>query len=195
MDQQPPISIPFVAQRWQEENTNKATLTKNPSTSSSSFLSLKQQRHSRQRLTLRRWMNILPIRFFSFCIVIFCIPSGMFLEPHGERLSHEERRSMRNLFLKRFGLEPLADVISKGDVIRPHRRQPRSILSETNLPLPKYIWDIYEKHASGELPYETIRHFLPVSLQTIQENRLLLTYNLTAMGRNPEGVILIENYR
>ena len=98
--------------------------------------------------------------------------------------SEHERHTVRQLFLKRFGLEHLGEAMHGG-------WEPSS--STTSRPqLPTYMWDLYADAVErGEL--ETIRHYRPSNASDIGGGVLQLDFNLTAgSGGKEEEVVVGE---
>lgn len=120
--------------------------------------------------------KINPLLLIVLCLLF---PNGaafISASNHRSPTAEDDQMIIRNLLLKRFGLEELRTQIST------------SSLGVEEATLPNYIWDIYRRHSNGELRFETIRHYLPTSAYTAAENRLVLTYNLSTFGRDPENV-------
>lgn len=97
-----------------------------------------------------------------------------------ERYNNKERAVVRDLFLRRFGLQHIAETISGGGEAptKPSK-------------LPSYIWDLYELADSGESHFDVIRHYSPSTVSTISSLNLSnvtvswqIDFNLTAASRN-----------
>lgn len=90
----------------------------------------------------------------------------------------EERRIVRDLFLKKFGLEELAERIP--DLA--HRPAASDATS-----LPDYVWDLYASVEAKE--HDTIRHYFPTNVVrplTGNAFQRRISYNLSASGRHPD---------
>uniref|UniRef100_F1KW68 Protein decapentaplegic n=2 Tax=Ascaris TaxID=6251 RepID=F1KW68_ASCSU len=85
-------------------------------------------------------------------------------KPNKSRFTNAEIELIRRSFLKKFGM----------------KEQPKQEVPL--LPVPNYMWDIYEKVQNEEV--EWVRHYYPQRIMESRDRLLLLRYNLTVSVQN-----------
>uniref|UniRef100_A0A915D672 TGF-beta family profile domain-containing protein n=1 Tax=Ditylenchus dipsaci TaxID=166011 RepID=A0A915D672_9BILA len=120
-----------------------------------------------------QWNSRSPTRWSVWLVTSIWIPLAILPSITTANLQHytrEERYLVQSLFLKKFGLEALTEQIQGTD----HQ----TINQPTQMPA--YLWDLYNQVDQGEA--DSIRHYYPSRLDRTPHG-WLLTYNLTAVGR------------
>jgi hypothetical protein len=97
------------------------------------------------------------------------------------KFTPEDRAQLRQAFLHKFGLDEMIPSTSEGALRK------RSSGPEGRPHVPDYIWDLYKAHSTSQQAAQIIRHYGgPSAIHPISNGRLMLTFNLSATGRDPE---------
>lgn len=148
-----------------------------------SYKQLQEKRYKKSRPSRNRHptKKCWPRKFLSNTWLFFMISLLINIWPvvhsHSSgNFSPEDRRLLRGLFLRKFGLEQLVSETPPND-----------------MPIPEYLWEMYKK-VDEEGP-EIVRHYYPISASKdthLDMNGWSLMYNLSATNREVGREALIN---
>ncbi|KAI6213781.1 CBN-DBL-1 protein [Aphelenchoides besseyi] len=114
------------------------------------------------------WRRRLRVLLFTFLLLVVIQPTSMVAAASNNvaaKFGDEERRLLRQLFLRRFGLDQLVES------------QPARRLDTEEIP--DYIWQLYED-AQDDDEHHTVRHYFPAA-----NDQHSVRFDLHATNRQP----------